>query len=135
MIKYIIYSLIIVLMLFVAKVAWKWLRVFQSNDYHQMLSHLYDHSIQTIDAESLKNLQSCTLLDCREKKEFEISSIPNAIFAGYSDFTMDSFNHLDKNDTIVVYCSVGYRSEKIGEKFVSAGYNHCLLYTSPSPRD
>ena len=31
---------------------------------------------------------------------------------------------MDKNTPIVVYCSVGYRSEKIGEKLRKAGYTN-----------
>ena len=124
MMKYMAYAVIIILVLLLAKIAYKWIQVYQSDDYHQMLSHLYEHTIPTIHADSLKKLHAYTLLDCREDAEYYTSHLPNAQYAGFKNFTIDSFRSIHKDDTIVVYCSVGYRSEKIGEKFISAGYSN-----------
>jgi len=33
---------------------------------------------------------------------------------------------IDKDAPIVIYCSVGYRSEKIGEKLQKAGYKNVI---------
>ena len=40
----------------------------------------------------------------------------------YDNFKIKSVSKLDKNATIVVYCSVGYRSGKIGKKLREAGF-------------
>jgi rhodanese-related sulfurtransferase len=62
-------------------------------------------------------------LDARESEEYEVSHIKSAQWVGYEDFSMEGVK-LSKHDTIVVYCSIGYRSEKIGEKLIDEGYLH-----------
>lgn len=66
------------------------------------------------------------LLDTREKKEFEVSHIKNAKLVGYNHFNLKETETLipDKTSKIVVYCTVGVRSEDIAEKLKKAGYNH-----------
>lgn len=66
------------------------------------------------------------LLDAREKKEFEVSHFNNAVWVGYDTFSIQNLlNRLpNKNAEIVVYCSVGVRSEKIGEQLQKAGYTN-----------
>lgn len=124
MLKYVLYCLLFIGLGILAKVAWKWINVLRSDDYHQMLHHLYDHSIQTIAIDDVKALASYTLLDCREKNEFDVSHIPSAQWVGYSQFDIEGLDKINKEDTIVVYCSVGYRSEKIGEKLISNGFRN-----------
>jgi rhodanese-related sulfurtransferase len=63
------------------------------------------------------------ILDSRERKEYNISHIKNAIYVGYNNFDITALKGIDKSDKIYVYCSVGYRSEKIGEKLMAAGYS------------
>ena len=74
--------------------------------------------------EDAQKWNTAALLDTREPEEFNISHIPNAELAGYDDFEMSSVKQFAKEDTIIVYCSVGYRSERIGEKLQDAGYKH-----------
>jgi len=71
---------------------------------------------------SKENLDDYLLLDAREKEEYEISHIKGAKYIGYNKFDIKSLNGIDKSQPIVVYCSVGYRSEKIGEKLQKAGF-------------
>ena len=59
-----------------------------------------------------------------ERKEFDVSHIKDAIYVGYKNFNIDSLTEQDKNKKIVVYCSIGVRSEDIGEKLQSAGYTN-----------
>ena len=60
--------------------------------------------------------------ELREKEEYDISHIKNAKYAGYYKFSLDQLNSIDKDTTIVVYCSVGYRSSKIAKKLIQAGF-------------
>lgn len=62
------------------------------------------------------------ILDAREQKEFEISHIKGARFIGYDDFEIKSISNIPKDAKVYVYCSIGYRSEKIGEKLQNEGY-------------
>ena len=62
------------------------------------------------------------LLDSREKREYEVSHLKGAVWVGYEDFNILRLNGVKKDTNIVVYCSVGYRSEKVGEKLKAAGF-------------
>ncbi|MEZ4792581.1 MAG: rhodanese-like domain-containing protein [Gelidibacter sp.] len=66
------------------------------------------------------------ILDAREQKEFEVSHLKDAIFVGYNTFDLEqTISQLNnKQQTIVVYCSLGIRSEAIAEKLKRAGYTN-----------
>ncbi len=66
------------------------------------------------------------ILDSRELKEYVTSHIENAIYVGFDKFNIETvLNKLNnKNEQIVVYCSVGIRSETIAEKIKKAGYKN-----------
>tara|TARA_R110002050_G_scaffold287238_1_gene438316 strand:- start:251 stop:742 length:492 start_codon:yes stop_codon:yes gene_type:complete len=67
------------------------------------------------------------LLDAREEKEFNISHLENAIRVGYDDFsTKETLAKLPKDKTakIVVYCSIGIRSETVAHKLIQEGYTN-----------
>jgi len=66
------------------------------------------------------------ILDAREPKEYETSHIKNAIHIGYNNFNVETVSRIIKNkdEQIVVYCSLGIRSENIAKKLKKAGYNN-----------
>jgi len=64
------------------------------------------------------------ILDARAIKEFKVSHIPNAQYVGADQFKRSSVASIPKDAKIYIYCSIGYRSEKIGEKLKKAGYQH-----------
>jgi rhodanese-related sulfurtransferase len=93
------------------------------------LERYNSNSVEYISVEDLVQLKTShpkvKLLDAREPSEYSISHIQDAIYAGYDDFTLEAIqNKISKNDTIVVYCSIGVRSENIGEELQDAGYSH-----------
>lgn len=90
----------------------------------QSLEKFNTNSIDYITVEELQATTSAILLDTREKEEFEVSHLKNAIWVGYQDFSINSINIKDKNAAIVVYCSIGVRSENIGEKLVAQGFTN-----------
>ncbi len=67
---------------------------------------------------------SSVILDAREPEEFSISHIKTAINVGFKDFSSEAnkLQNLNKNAPIIIYCSVGIRSEKIGEKLKKIGF-------------
>ena len=83
-------------------------------------------SITYIDVNNLKeklnNKEDLFLLDTRTLEEYEVSHIKNATWVGYKKFDKSKVKHLDKTKPIVVYCSIGVRSEKIGEKLLKLGF-------------
>lgn len=84
-------------------------------------------NVPFISAEALHTIQnkdSLQLLDIRKTEEYKISHLKNAVLVNYPDFSLQKFTKAfpNKNLPIVVYCSVGIRSGKIGEKLQKAGY-------------
>ncbi len=73
-------------------------------------------------AEDLGQKAKVVLLDARERKEYETSHLPGAIWVGFDDFEIARVAKISRGARIVVYCSVGYRSEKVGEKLKEAGF-------------
>lgn len=96
----------------------------QSKSYNTMLKALLSHNVKEIGAKEAKQDSLSVFLDAREKKEFEVSHVKNAIWVGYDDFDLNRVKNVDKTKKIIVYCSVGYRSEKITEKLTKAGYKN-----------
>ncbi|TAE22377.1 MAG: rhodanese-like domain-containing protein [Cytophagales bacterium] len=96
-----------------------------SKAYRTLLSTLYGNStVPTVTVLQLKKMTNVVLLDTREKKEFNVSHLPNARWVGYDDFTFERVKDIPKTATIVAYCSVGYRSDKVGDKLKAAGYGN-----------
>ena len=79
---------------------------------------------ETIEEFKKLNKQSIYLLDTREEEEFSVSHIKNARNVGYFWFDMRKVYDIPKNSKIILYCSVGYRSEKIAHKLFDAGYKN-----------
>ena len=92
-----------------------------------LLKKYNPEAIPYITVEELKQSKNeVILLDTRERNEYNVSHLKNAVFAGYDHFNLDSVKkHIpNKNKQIVVYCSLGVRSEKIGIKLKDAGYTN-----------
>ena len=71
------------------------------------------------------------IFDTREWEEYQVSRIPGARFLGYDEFDAKLLQDLPKDTPIVLYCSIGYRSEKIGEKLQKMGFTQVYnLYGS-----
>lgn len=103
----------------------------QSQTFETMLEGLLSETVPYITCDELKELNAPVLLDARPTHEFEVSHLDGARCVGYQSFSKDKLEGLSKDDTIVVYCSVGYRSEKIGEQLQELGYKNVYnLYGS-----
>lgn len=66
------------------------------------------------------------ILDARELEEYNVSHINNAVFVGYDAFDLQkTIQKLpNKYQKIIVYCSLGIRSETIANQLKSAGYSN-----------
>ena len=96
------------------------------NTIPKVLEKLNKNSVPYISFSELKTKDSFVLLDAREIEEFNISHIENAINVGFDKFDSKKVSTIlkDKNAIVVVYCSIGVRSEKIGEKLLKLGYKN-----------
>lgn len=83
-------------------------------------------TIPYLSIEEFKKLEDVIILDTREPKEFNVSHIKNAYCIGYEKFNPKEIKekYSNFNDTIIVYCSVGIRSETIGTKLKKMGYKN-----------
>ena len=98
--------------------------------FEELKNEIISKTIPLISAEELKKVEKTKtpliILDAREKNEYNASHIKNAKYVGYDKFKMSALKNVDKEATVIVYCSVGYRSEKIGEKLKKAGYEKVM---------
>ncbi len=79
--------------------------------------------VPVITVDELANKQdSFIILDARSKSEFEISHLRNARFIGFKEFSPDYLKGISKESKLAIYCSIGYRSEKIGNKLKKLGF-------------
>lgn len=92
--------------------------------YRTMLKAMYKNTVPTVDVAGLKKMPDVVLLDTRSKAEYEVSHLPGARWVGYDDFDLKRVADIPKGATVVTYCSVGVRSERVGEKLLAAGYQH-----------
>jgi rhodanese-related sulfurtransferase len=103
-----------------------------NSDFDKKVASYLNFTIPTISVQELHSKPNDYLkLDAREFKEYQVSHIPGAKFIGYSNFNIIKMAAIDKKTKIVVYCSIGYRSEKIGEKLKKQGFTNVYnLYGS-----
>lgn len=96
----------------------------ESTAFRILLSSMLKHDVKEISVDSLKELplENVYLLDARKKEEFEVSHLPNARWVGYDEFDLKAIKDIPKDKTLVVYCSIGARSESITRKLKEAGY-------------
>lgn len=94
-------------------------------DFDNKLKSLYRNTVPLIHSEELSERlaeNEILILDTRSLEEFQISHLPNALFMDYNTFDSKKVEGINRNSKIVVYCSVGYRSERIGENLLDMGF-------------
>ncbi|MCB9236034.1 MAG: rhodanese-like domain-containing protein [Bacteroidia bacterium] len=62
------------------------------------------------------------ILDSRSEKEYKVSHLAEAKFVDFDNFDKKSVANIPRETEVVVYCSVGYRSEKTAEKLQKMGF-------------
>jgi len=91
------------------------LRKYNISDVHYM-------SVQELAMPKTK----AKILDARSVEEYNVSHLKNAVLAGFEHFNLKKTTQLlpDKNEMIVVYCSIGVRSAKIAQRLKDEGYTN-----------
>ena len=104
--------------------------------------------------EAVKSIENGALIvDVREQSEYEEAHLNNGILVPLSTISAEKITEINPdNKTILIHCRSGKRSKVAANILLSQNYtgeileldeginawmesNHCLLYTSPSPRD
>ncbi|MEJ2113086.1 MAG: rhodanese-like domain-containing protein [Flavobacteriaceae bacterium] len=93
----------------------------------ELLQKYNSHSVPYISVQELAMPKTkAVIIDAREVEEYNVSHIKNAFSVGYDSFDLKKVieNIKDKNQLIVVYCSLGIRSEKIAVQIKNSGYTN-----------
>lgn len=92
----------------------------------EVLNKYNTKEIPYLYVEELLKTEKYVVLDAREPVEFNVSHLKNAIYVGHRKFNAKTVTAKiqDKNTPIVVYCSVGVRSEEIAKKLHKQGYKN-----------
>lgn len=97
-------------------------------DYDEQLKAMYKNTVELITVNDLSiemnANKAIVLLDTREINEYKVSHIEGARYIGYNSFSIKSLDNIPKDSEIVVYCSLGVRSEQIGEKLKESGFEN-----------
>lgn len=101
--------------------------VFSQEKLDKLLNIYNEKNIPYISVQELAMPKTkAILLDAREKNEFDVSHIKNAHFVGFKNFDLEKTMRLfpNKQEKIIVYCSLGVRSEKVASKLKEQGYKN-----------
>ncbi len=95
----------------------------ESGAYNLMLNTLLSHEVKEIGVAQAYHLEDSILfLDSRSEEEYKVSHLKEAIWIGYETFDSLKVVGIPRDKKIIVYCSVGARSEKITEKLYVLGF-------------
>ncbi len=97
----------------------------------ERLSTMVTADSLSISVSAAKELPNAVYLDAREPEEYVVSHLPDARSLGYKDPDYSVLDGLDRSRPLVVYCTVGYRSERMAEELKSRGFDRVYnLYGS-----
>ena len=131
MIRFLYYTAVFFLSMFITSISAD-AQMVQNSGFDRKIKSLIKFQVPVIDVVSAyKNFDNIVFLDARKREEYDISHIQNSYYVGYDDFDILNLPEIEKDSTVVVYCSIGYRSEKIGMKLKKSGYTNVYnLYGS-----
>lgn len=100
---------------------------YSQKSLEQLLKKYNTHDVPYISVEELEqSIDKAVVLDSREYDEYNVSHISGAIPVGYNHFDISKVTSkkLPEDTLIVVYCSLGIRSEVVARKLKRKGYTN-----------
>lgn len=92
--------------------------------FDEKMESLYKETVPLIQSSELIEKDNVVILDTRSPREFEVSHLQGAQMIDYDNFQKSDVKGIDKDAEVIVYCSVGYRSERIGERLQKMGFTN-----------
>lgn len=96
--------------------------------YDNMLAGMYRFTVPLVKCKETVELidagKNILFFDIRSKAEYETSHIAGAKFYDYETFNVSQIDKSLKGEMIIMYCSVGYRSELAAEKLIKSGFEN-----------
>lgn len=117
--KYIL-MLLAVFMISLSKGQNKW-------GFETMVKTMLTNQVDTISSQALSEMlknETVLLLDSREQAEYSVSHLQGAKCIGYKAPDYDLLESADKSKPVVIYCSIGKRSEDIGMELQKRGFTN-----------
>ena len=107
----------------------------QQSAFHQRIDALYERQDLLLRPgalrDSLQKGKEVYLLDSRTLEEFRVSHLPGAHRVDFEGFQAGNVDTISTDAMVVVYCTVGWRSEQIAARLNQAGYQRVYnLYGS-----
>lgn len=97
-----------------------------AESYDGYLESLYRDTVPIMQPQELatflENQDAPLVLDIRTPAERSVSSIPGSRFIRFESFDLDDVEGVARDRTVVLYCAVGFRSERVGEQLLAAGF-------------
>ena len=85
---------------------------------------LQDKEVPIKKVNEIKAGEKLDILDTRAPKEFEVSHIEGARRFGFEKKQWHLLDEVGKEDTILAYCTVGYRSQQVVKELREKGYEN-----------
>jgi rhodanese-related sulfurtransferase len=103
-----------------------------SPEFDEKISSMLSFSVPTIGVQEVRDIQDeVHIFDARNREEYNVSHIKGSRFLGYKDLEEQALDGVPKDSKVVLYCSIGYRSEKVAEQLRERGYTNVYnLYGS-----
>ena len=96
--------------------------------YDRLLRTMYRKTVPTVTAAALVRQlrlpEAPLLLDIRTPAEFRVSHLRGARLVPYDSLATLQLAGVDRAQPVVVYCSVGVRSERMGERLHALGFQN-----------
>lgn len=97
-------------------------------DYKTLLENTYKGTVELITSSDLALLmrenKSLYIIDTRERSEFNVSTIKGAFSINELLKSNSALASISKSDTVIVYCTIGARSEDVGKQLMDLGYQN-----------
>lgn len=97
-------------------------RMVENSAYDTLLRRLVPQEAPVMSVAKAAKREDLTYLDARARAEYEVSHLPQARWIGYEAFDSSRVVELDREQPLLIYCSVGYRSGKIAERLQNMGF-------------
>ena len=94
----------------------------ENEEFNALLQSELKHNVPEIDINTLVLMDDFIFIDARSLEEFNASHIKGAIHIDFIGFALDKLPKLSKKQVIVVYCSVGSRSERVTKILIDNGF-------------
>ena len=99
----------------IKKIAWKLIKVWIRNRFPAV-----EHISTAALAKRIAQADNLVLIDARKLAEYTTSHLPGALRADSVEAVEQIVS--SQKPTIVVYCSIGYRSARLAQQLTTAGY-------------